>query len=61
VLLSKTLSEKTDQTVEKNILLQFSSFSIKMACIDQLKKELKKEFPSIDKDLQNYIESEQKK
>lgn len=27
-----------------------------MACIDILKKELKKEFPSIDKDLQTYVE-----
>lgn len=29
-----------------------------MACIDLLKKELKREFPSIDKDLQVYVESE---
>lgn len=28
-----------------------------MSCIDVLKKELKKEFPSIDKDLQTYVES----
>lgn len=28
-----------------------------MACIDLLRKELKKEFPSIDRDLQNYVES----
>lgn len=29
-----------------------------MSYIDQLKKELKKEFPTIDKDLQRYVESE---
>lgn len=27
-----------------------------MSCIELLKKELKKEFPSIDKDLQTYVE-----
>lgn len=27
-----------------------------MSCIDLLKKELKKEFPGIDKDLQTYVE-----
>lgn len=29
-----------------------------MSCIDTIKRELKKEFPAIDKDLQNYVESE---
>lgn len=27
-----------------------------MSCIEILKKELKKEFPGIDKDLQTYVE-----
>lgn len=27
-----------------------------MSCIELLRKELKKEFPGIDKDLQTYIE-----
>lgn len=29
-----------------------------MSCIELLRKELKKEFPSIDKDLQTYIEGD---
>lgn len=27
-------------------------------CIDIIKRELKREFPAIDKDLQTYVESE---
>lgn len=30
-----------------------------MSCIELLKKELKKEFPTIDKDLQTYVEGNQ--
>lgn len=29
-----------------------------MSCVELLKKELKKEFPSIDRDLQTYVEGE---
>jgi hypothetical protein len=53
-----TLWVRFSVLVEKNTFtstLEISSIS--MAQLDQLKKELKKEFPSIDKDLQSYVES----
>lgn len=32
-----------------------------MSCAELLKKELKREFPTIDRDLQTYVESENRK